>query len=314
MTKKTMLQRWNQHVYTSEAVSKRGWSHFANAIRRYGKDAFSHKVLETCDTLEAANSAEERWIEELGTRDPEKGFNVMKGGAHIPHPVRNPWDRPEFRAANAGLNVRHILTPEAREKQKASLRSPESKSKRSAQAKASMSSPETVEKRRLMREDPAYKSSISSSLKTTLSDPSVRAEMSSRTVALHQDPSYKEKVSVPHSAAMASPDVRAKLSASSRRAWSDPTRMIGMTGRRLSDETKAKISAASTGRRHTPESVEEQRRLYLQRSSTCRFCASPIEGKRSCIVGRVCCLPCRSLQSLGLVSFLRPDGSPVFAS
>jgi hypothetical protein len=97
MTKKTMLQRWNQHVYTSEAVSKRGWSHFANAIRKYGKDAFSHKVLETCDTLEAANAAEERWIEELGTRDPEKGFNVMKGGAHTPHPVRNPWDRPEFR-------------------------------------------------------------------------------------------------------------------------------------------------------------------------------------------------------------------------
>ena len=33
------------------------------------------------------------------TRDPEFGFNIAKGGAHIPvSKKRNPWDRPEYRA------------------------------------------------------------------------------------------------------------------------------------------------------------------------------------------------------------------------
>lgn len=97
VTKKTWRQRWNQHVYTSTKLAKKGWSHFANAIRKYGPDAFDHEVLETCGTLEEANEAEARWIERFGTRDPEKGFNIKKGGDHRPHPIRNPWDRSEYR-------------------------------------------------------------------------------------------------------------------------------------------------------------------------------------------------------------------------
>ncbi len=309
LTKKTMERRWERHVQDASQNRGRGCSHFWAAIRKYGPSAFSHEVLEVCDTLEAANAAEERWIDKLGTLDPEKGFNLIRGGGSQPHPVRNPWDRPDYREANAGRNVRHILTSEARERQKASLRSPESRAKRSALAKESLARPETVERRRLMREDPSYAASISSSLKKSLADPSVRAAMSSRTAALRQDPDYREKLASAHSAAMASPDVRAKFSASSRAAWSDPSKTIGMTGRHLSDETKARIGAKSLGRRHTPESVERQRHLYLLRSSLCRFCASVIDGKRSCIRGRVCCLLCRSMQDLGLASFLRPDGS-----
>lgn len=96
LTKYTMMHRWNQHCAQAKRV-KSGRSHFANAVREYGKDAFSHEVLEACDTLEAANTAEERWIEELGTRDLSKGFNLTKGGKHVPHPFKNPWDRPEYR-------------------------------------------------------------------------------------------------------------------------------------------------------------------------------------------------------------------------
>lgn len=97
LTKLTMLQRWNRHVYNSMKLDGIGYSHFANAIRKYGKDAFDHEVLETCFSVEEANAAEERWIEHFGTRDPEKGFNLAPGGAHTPHPKRNPWDQPGFR-------------------------------------------------------------------------------------------------------------------------------------------------------------------------------------------------------------------------
>ncbi len=97
LTKKTMMERWNQHVYCAERKAGKGCAHFWAAIRKYGRDAFLHEVLGTFDYVEAANAAEKRWIEELGTRDPGRGFNLAKGGAHTPHPVRNPWDRPEFR-------------------------------------------------------------------------------------------------------------------------------------------------------------------------------------------------------------------------
>lgn len=127
LTRFTVKHRWNQHC--SQAKKSAGRSHFANAICLYGKDAFSHEVLEVCDTLEAANAAEERWIEDLGTRDPEKGFNLMKGGSHTPHPFRNPWDRPEYRKTmEESVLPRFIaagLSPESQAKSKATLNSPE---------------------------------------------------------------------------------------------------------------------------------------------------------------------------------------------
>jgi hypothetical protein len=114
LTKKTVLERWNQHVYTSTRLAEKGWSHFANAIRKYGKDAFQHEVLTTCDTLETANAAEQEWIEKLGTRDPEKGFNLAKGGNHVPHPMRNPWDRPGFRERHRTATQAAMSRPDRR--------------------------------------------------------------------------------------------------------------------------------------------------------------------------------------------------------
>lgn len=113
LTKTTMLQRWNRHVYS--ASRSKGRSHFANAIKKYGKDAFSHRVLEVCDSLEAANAAEKRLIEELGTRDPLKGFNLMEGGGSQPHPLRkNPWDDPIYRK-NCTRSIRtRMSSPEVR--------------------------------------------------------------------------------------------------------------------------------------------------------------------------------------------------------
>jgi group I intron endonuclease len=97
LTSQSMEHRWKTHV--SKARSSRGgrW-HFPNAIRKYGKGAFSHRILEICDSLEKANLREEAWIELFETRDPEFGFNLTKGGGSQPHPIRkNPWDDPVYR-------------------------------------------------------------------------------------------------------------------------------------------------------------------------------------------------------------------------
>ena len=118
LTQMTMMQRWNRHVYSARRL-KQGrpvvTSHFPNAIRMYGKDAFAHEVLEICNSLEAANLAEEKWIQHFDTRNPAKGFNLAKGGEHKTHPIRkNPWDDPEYRARQVFMITTRANTPAAK--------------------------------------------------------------------------------------------------------------------------------------------------------------------------------------------------------
>ena len=118
LTKLSMTKRWNSHVYTANRLKGERpavTSHFANAIRKYGKDAFSHEVLETAATAEEANDAEKRWIDHYDTRNPEKGFNLAPGGAHAVHPIRNPWDRPGYREMATAAARRRWDDPDYRQ-------------------------------------------------------------------------------------------------------------------------------------------------------------------------------------------------------
>lgn len=96
LTSQTMERRWSEHICKSKSAKGGRW-HFPNAIRAYGPKAFSHVALMVLDSLDEANVWEDFWIEFLDTRNPDCGFNLAKGGHHIPHPKKNPWDRPEFR-------------------------------------------------------------------------------------------------------------------------------------------------------------------------------------------------------------------------
>lgn len=167
LTRLTMLKRWNRHFYSASRQSK-SRSHFGSAIRKYGKNAFSHEVLQTCETLEEANQAEIDWIEKLNTRDPKFGFNLAPGGQHAPHPEkRNPWNDPAFRERvtasvkksfedpvrrqQALDHARELQTrPGMRERIAAKLTgnvlSPETRAKIGAKSAARRHSPETLEK------------------------------------------------------------------------------------------------------------------------------------------------------------------------
>jgi hypothetical protein len=120
LTRSTMMKRWAYHVYDARKAGGRR-SHFHHAIRKHGASAFSHEVLETCSDLQVANLAEECWIDLFDTRNPEKGFNLMRGGGHTPHPLKNPWDRPEYRAKVIHSRAR-LYTPDYRERLSAALR------------------------------------------------------------------------------------------------------------------------------------------------------------------------------------------------
>lgn len=132
---------------------KGGRWHFPNAIRKHGKDAFSHEVLEVCHSLDVANLAEECWIELFETRNSEKGFNLAKGGQHTPHQIRkNPWD---------DLGKRAMLSASM----KMAIQRPEVRLNRSAACK-------------LMWQDPDYRAKKSAISKETNARPEVRAKIS----------------------------------------------------------------------------------------------------------------------------------------
>jgi len=255
LTSKTMLARWNDHVYKAKS-SKGGRWHFPNAIRKYGKDAFSHEVLTICETLEEANAYEAYFIDLFRTRDPEFGFNLAEGGRHEPHPIRkNPWDNPEYRAkcaANIERFNRECHSPEAYAKMKATVGAPAFKAEHAAKSRATLAKPEVRAKisakltgRTLSAEHRAKISAgqtgriVSSETRERLRQSSTGRVKSQETIAktaaasqaMWRDPELRAKMTAISREVHARPEVKQKLSAAS-------------AGRRLSDEARAKVSVA----------------------------------------------------------------------
>jgi hypothetical protein len=172
-----------------------------------------------------------------------------------------------------------------------------------------MAKPEVIAKRKIFQKDPAFGAQISDSLRATLSSPAERARMSeaSKNSATEE---VRAKRSSSILTAYTRPDVKIRHSQAVAIAQNEPTLLAKRRAYRASPETKAKNSAASTGKAHTPESLQRQRLLYLERSASCKFCDRAIgDEKRSCINGRVACLNCYSLHHQKLASFLKPDGA-----
>lgn len=212
VTKKTMLQRWNQHVYTA-SLEKTGWSHFANAIRKYGKEAFSHEILETHSSLDLANEAEIRFIALFETRNPEKGFNFKRGGDHAPHPIKNPWDRPGYREKQEARVIKtdQLHTPEARAAVKAAFSTPESKARRSEVMKESHARPEVRQRisRKLTDEEKEHLRQVRTGSKHS-------PETLAKLAVIKETHEWRERQSAAHRGKVTSEETKAKIRASSK--------------------------------------------------------------------------------------------------
>ncbi len=195
LTSKTMMARWNQHVSLAKRSNGRR-SHFAAAIRKYGNEAFSHEVVRVFDNLFDANISEKALIRRWRTRDPRFGFNLMRGGQHVPHSFTNPWARPEYRRKSTEAAKRRWEDPEYRRK-----------------------STEAAKRR---WEDSGFRSSVTISSKATWLKPDVREEQSKRIRAYFLDPRAREKNSASQRGRVLTDEHRAKLRVSSKAVMSDP--------------------------------------------------------------------------------------------
>jgi hypothetical protein len=223
-TKKTWKTRWNQHVYKSKNHKLGKRSHFWSAVHKYGPDAFDHEILETCSTLEEANAAEQKWIIHFRSNETEFGFNLIRGGSHIPHSITNPWDRPGYRERNMAAS-------------KAALNTRESRMRRSAASKK-------------MWADPEFREKNIAAVKESHARPEVRARLSAAQTGKVLSAEHRAKISA--NDASRRPEVRKKLSESTKRVMSDPAFRekfaANFRGKKHSEETRAKIIAAGTGR------------------------------------------------------------------
>ena len=80
ITKKTMMKRWYEHVSASNKEDCRASGyHFHRAIKKYGKDDWSHEVLvESIQTIEEASTLEIEFIAKYNSTI--EGYNKTSGG------------------------------------------------------------------------------------------------------------------------------------------------------------------------------------------------------------------------------------------
>jgi len=245
LTKYTMMHRWNQHCAQAKS-SKGGRWHFPNAIRKYGKDAFSHEVLEVCHSLEVTNLAEECWIELLETRDPLKGFNLAKGGASTPTSSDS--------IANMSLASKaKWADPEYRKRHAEALARPEAKLNRVAASKAKWADPETRERlheaSKKSHADPKYLAAASAASAASNARPEVRSAISSSLSGKSLKPSHRARISAVVKERLSSPEARASHLAmvaevQSRPEWVE-RQSASHRGKVTSEETKARLSASN---------------------------------------------------------------------
>ncbi len=54
--------------------------HLSNAVKKYGKDKFTVRIIDTAESKEELDEKEIYWIRELDSRNPDVGYNLARGG------------------------------------------------------------------------------------------------------------------------------------------------------------------------------------------------------------------------------------------
>ncbi len=98
----------------------------------------------------------------------QKGFNLMRGGDHVPHPMSSPWDRPGFREKHAEAVKKSVSTSEARLKNSLRMKTlfsnPGERDRLSHQGKEISLRPGNRAAKREKWEDPAFSQKCSAGI------------------------------------------------------------------------------------------------------------------------------------------------------
>lgn len=169
---------------------------FHNAVRKYGREAFTYEEVFWSDDRQELAAREIAEIAQRGTfKDPEKGYNLTPGGEGITDLT------PESKAKKSASQKATFARPEVKAKKSAALKaahanpaagftSPEFKANHSAGVKAAHARPEVKAKRSFVFASPEVKAKISAGLDVANTRPEVKAKRSvaSRTSTRSRSP------------------------------------------------------------------------------------------------------------------------------
>lgn len=86
-TTETLAKRKSRHY---QSCKKGDSTHFYNALRKYGKDAFTWEAVDLASSLIELNEKEDYWVNYYDSMN--KGYNMIRGGKS------NPMHHPEVKA------------------------------------------------------------------------------------------------------------------------------------------------------------------------------------------------------------------------
>lgn len=101
--------RFNKHRYS--AKNEATWP-VSRWMRKHGVESIRYTILDTLDTGDEMDSAEEYWIDKLGTLIDENGYNITPGGNGVRGYTHAPWAR---------SRLTHETSQETRDKISATL-------------------------------------------------------------------------------------------------------------------------------------------------------------------------------------------------
>ena len=76
----TEPQRWQNHIWHAQNNTNNDSPYLCNAIRKYGKENFIRKIIDTSDSVEELNNKEIYYIKLFNSTNPDIGYNICLGG------------------------------------------------------------------------------------------------------------------------------------------------------------------------------------------------------------------------------------------
>ena len=78
--------RWKSHKRAALMPESPDKMVISRAITKHGVSNFTFKELDVCETQDQVNILEDQYIEKYDSTNPEKGYNVKRGGFNAPIP------------------------------------------------------------------------------------------------------------------------------------------------------------------------------------------------------------------------------------
>lgn len=142
ITTQTLNARWSNHKTASRGKSKYA---IACAIRKWGPDVWDREILQTCDTLEELKAAEVEWIARLGTHvSTGLGYNMSLGGEGSSGLKRSPETRARMSAAAKARGISPTTRAAVIAAHTGRKASPETRAKMSVKRKGIKRDPEIL--------------------------------------------------------------------------------------------------------------------------------------------------------------------------